>query len=608
MKERLLFLFKLTLFFVFYSIIARLFFLIYEFNQTKALTLSDIFGTFLHGIRLDISLTGYLILFFSLITISSVFLKTKWFKLITSFFTIILISTLSIIIITDAELYKYWGFRMDTTPLMYLKNPSLALASTPTIQIVLLITGWIIYCSAFIYLYIKLVAPVITNFKPINWYYAPLFILLSGLMILPIRGSVGIAPINTGMVYFSSNLYTNHATINVAWNFFYDLAHSGQKSFNVNYMSNEKAEKIKKEHIHLPGDKITVLNNNRPNIIILVMESFSANAIEVMGGEKGITPNLNKLWHEGIAFNHIYATGTRSDRGLVAILSGYPSHPKASVMKYPKKTEQINSLCSVLNKHGYNSAYYYGGDTNFANMASYLVNSGFKRVINQDMFPIEYRNSKWGVHDEYMFDRLLTEIDTATTPFYKVMFTLSSHEPFDVPMKTKIEGNDANSKYLNSIYYTDQCLGNFIKKAKQSNWWKNTLIVLAADHSVNYPSGIKINEPKRYTIPLLWIGGAIKDTMQINQYGNQFDIPSTILGQMNIPYDSFTFSNNLFQTTKKDYAIFIYNNGFGMVNSSGSVIYDFNKQDFIKSDGDTTQMSNSAKGIFQSIISHFNNL
>lgn len=608
MKQRLLFLLKLAGFFLFYFFISRLYFQLYQFGDTQAVAFSELLLTYVHGIRLDLSLTGYILLLISLLTVLSAFMGKLWFGRVIHVLVFFFLALFSIIVIVDAELYQYWGFRMDTSPLVYLDNPKLAMASTPLFKIVLLMVGWAFYSLFFAWIYLKWIASAIQNFQPIKWYLTPVFIVVSASMILPIRGSLGIAPINTGMVYFSSHMYVNHATLNVVWNFFYDVTHTDRTHFTVNYMPSEKASEIRESLISNKSGATKVLSSNRPNVLFIILEGFSGAAIEAMGGEPGVTPYLNKYWNEGVAFSNIYATGMRSDRGLVAVLSGYPSHPRASVMKYPQKTQQIPSVTSALKQQNYQTTYYYGGDVNFANMRSYLLNSGFDRIVSQDMFPKEYMNSKWGVHDEHMFKYLMNDIDSASQPFFKACFTLSSHEPFDVPMETVIEGNDPSSMYLNSIVYADRCLGEFINEAKTKAWWRNTLVVLIADHSVRYPSSLELTDPERYMIPMLWMGGAVSDTAVVDRYGNQYDLAASLLNQMDLPADEFVFSNNLLENSGEEHAMFIYNHGFGMLSDSGSLSYDFNQEEFVKIKGDTTGMPLKSKGLFQSMIEHFNGL
>src|SRR5690606_7393298 len=151
----------------------------------------------------------------------------------------------------------------------------------------------------------------------------------------------------------------------------------------------------------------------------------------------------------------IYASGDRTDKGLIAILSGYPAQPQTSIIKFPAKTERLPQLNRFIREMGYRTSFIYGGDIDFANFRSYLNSSGFDHLTTLDDFDDELYTSKWGVHDHHMFKRALEELDTTTAPFFKVILTLSSHEPFDVPIEPLLPGNDAESLFLNSCHYTD---------------------------------------------------------------------------------------------------------------------------------------------------------
>jgi phosphoglycerol transferase MdoB-like AlkP superfamily enzyme len=288
-----------------------------------------------------------------------------------------------------------------------------------------------------------------------------------------------------------------------------------------------------------------IINTDKPNVVIIILESFTSKIIGVLGGRPEVTPNFNKLSHEGILFDNFYASGDRSDKGIVAILSGYPAQPTSSIIKFPQKTQNLPYLSHTLAKMDYSTNFYYGGDINFANMRSYFANGGFNTVTKND-FNKSDCNSKWGVHDHIMFNKLLDDIDKENQKFFKVFFTLSSHEPFDVPMKTVINGDDEDNKFLNSAYYTDSCIGNFFENAQKRAWWKNTIFILVADHGVRLPDNTAINSVLKFKIPMLFLGGALKkqDTV-IHTYGSQIDIPKTLLTQMGIKNDKYRFSKNL---------------------------------------------------------------
>ena len=174
---------------------------------------------------------------------------------------------------------------------------------------------------------------------------------------------------------------------------------------------------------------------------------------------------MNHFAHEGILFNHCYANGDRSDKGIVSILSGYPAQPNTSIIKYTEKASKLPHISQILNEEDYHSAFYYGGELDFANMKSYFITGGYQKLVTINDFDKSDMNSKWGAHDHVVFNRLLLDLEKPQTPFFNVLFTLSSHEPFEVPMNSPFNGTTEESHFLNSIHYTDSCIGSFITRA-----------------------------------------------------------------------------------------------------------------------------------------------
>lgn len=599
---------RLTLLLFLFFWVSRLVFFAFQYEQTSKMGVGNFVRSFVHGVRLDLSMAGYVLLVVSFLVGATFFAPKKITRVLLDSIVGLCLVAFSLIVVVDGELYRHWGYRMDTSALGYLDTPGEMLASVPVWQTILFVLFWVGYALLFVWIYRKWVSVLIPKFSETGWKVLPVFVLVAAAMILPIRGQLGIAPMNTGMVYFSRDLFANHSAVNVVWNFFYDLANSNRSKLKFAFTTADRAKQVRQSWVAVADSSVKVLTSHRPNVVVIVMEGLSARVVEPLGGKAGITPRFNQLWHEGIGFSNIYATGLRSDRGLVAIFSGYPSHPKASSMKYPQKTQKMPSISRSLGNVGYSSAYYYGGDTNFANMHSYLVNCGFQRIVNQKGFPKDQQNSKWGVHDGVMFDRLLADTDTARAPFFHVLFTLSSHEPFEVPMQTRIKGDDPSSQYLNSVVYADSCLGAFIDSAKKTKWWDNTLVVVVADHSVRFPGNLPIDVPQRYTIPMLWLGGVVEKPMVCEAIGNQTDLAATLLNQMEVPSNSFYFSNDLFNPLRTPFAMYIFNKGFGMVSSKGKVVFDYERNKFTSAEGDTTGLTFGSKALFQNMVDDFNDL
>ncbi|MCX6258854.1 MAG: LTA synthase family protein [Bacteroidia bacterium] len=562
------------LFWLVYFIFARLLFLCYELPQSGQYNLFTLLLTEYHGLRLDLSVTGYIMVIPTLLLAASQFFNRRYLKIILSVYTIFILIILTIVIVADLELYRNWGYRMDNTPLLYLRTPGEAMASVKWQTIFLLVSIMTAIIIAFSFIFTRITGKIILKLPEGNWKRSLVFIMLTCLLFIPIRGSFSLATVNTGMVYFHKDNYPNQAAVNVIFNVIYSLTEI-KKQPEYHYMEESKAEEMLRL-IHTDKYKTDkVLKTSRPNIVIILLESFTYNIIGSLGGRSDITPNFNRLSKEGILFSNFYASGDRSDKGIVAILSGFPAQPATSIINFPEKTQRLPFLSRELEKDGYNTAFYYGGEINFANMNSFFVNGGFDKIVSKKDFNPVYYNSKWGVHDQYLFDRVLKEMNAAKEPFFDAMFTLSSHEPFDVPVKTVIPGEDEESKFLNAACYTDQCLGNFIENAKKQAWWNNTLIILVADHGHRLPGNTLYYADRKFHIPMLWLGGAlaVHDTI-ISTVGSQTDIPLTVLDQLGVKHDDFMFSKDLLSNDPYPCAFYCFNNGFGFIRSNGLMIFD----------------------------------
>ena len=388
-------------------------------------------------------------------------------------------------------------------------------------------------------------------------------------LIIPIRGGFGKAPMNVGAVYFHENTFANHAAINVVWNVGFSLTEDRSKPKTLNYFSQKDARNIiKARYLNNAKSNVHVLTNNRPNIVLFIMESFSAKLIEPLGGAKGATPHFNDYCSNGILFTHLYATATRSDKGISAVLSSFPSLSHETITMFPEKSAKVPSLCRDLKEQGYNTAFYYGGDINFAGLNSYLINGGYQNIIDLKDFPNSEAIANWGVPDQFVFDKLFNDIQNTTEkPFFYTMFTLSNHEPFDIPTKPHFKGNDLDNKFLSTAYYTDSCLNDFLEKCKKSGIWENTLFIMVADHGSGIPGNTKHHEPPKFHIPLLWLGGVLDTTMKVEQFGSQLDIAKTVLHQMNLDGGEFTYGRDLLVPDTSAFAVYAHNYGWGFVNT-----------------------------------------
>lgn len=550
-----------------------------------------------HGLPLDLSLAGYLTAIPGLLFIASAWTLSKVLHRIWCGYFLFVSLLLSLIFTVDVGLYEYWGFRLDATPLFYFfSSPKDAVASVSVWMVLGGIGAMLLYAAllyAVFYVVLlrkKLLLRMKLPYRRLR--VSGALLLLTGLLFIPIRGGFTVSTMNVGKVYFSSDQRLNHAAINPAFSLMESLAK--QKDFSKQYRFMEAAEADElfrgmldpavsgirvagTDSLRLPADSLPALfTTRRPDVLFVILESFSSKLMTSLGGEPDIAVRLDSLSKEGVLFTNFYANSFRTDRGLVAILSGYPAQPTTSIMKYPRKTQHLPSISGSLKKAGYAAKYYYGGDADFTNMRSYLMSSGFGEIVSDQDFPVSERLSKWGAHDHLVFNRLLEDLKAEAAeygtgekaPRFRVLQTSSSHEPFEVPYR-RLE-NDR----LNAFAYTDSCVGDFVKRFRKLPQWKHTVVVLVPDHLGCYPEHISNLSVERYRIPLLMVGGAVRTPGRINVYGSQQDIAATLLSQLSLPHDEFTFSKDMLNPDAPHFAFFTVPDAFGMVTEENRVVFD----------------------------------
>jgi len=565
-----------------------------------SIDINDTLQILYNGLLIDLSMSGYLTVIPMFLLIASVRFETKLLVKAFDIYFIFFLSVIAVISIVDTVLYSYWGYHIDSTALFYMLNPKEIVASASAGEWIVRTLITVVYAT-FMYLcyfftirklLLKLTIPrniVITYIT---------MILLTCTLFLPIRGSLTVSTMNVGFAYFSDRMFLNHAAINPVFNLAYSAFKIDDFSSQYQFYDIDEASKVFDKLSKQPlNDNIPqLLSTDKPNIILFMLESFSFD----VGIDSVIAPNMHKYAKEGIFFEKFYANGFRTDRGIVSILGGYPSHPTVAILKHPKKTESLPSIPKSLKLAGYeNQSMYYGGDIKFANMRSFLVGAcGITDIVSDKDFPVKERLTKWGVPDKPLFDRVYGDImkklpEILSEPSLNVVLTLSSHEPFDVPVKT------FNEPFLNSVNYTDKCLGDFISNLRKTDLWDNTLIILLADHAMQgYPQGADNYEQIRYKIPMIWIGGAVKQPHVVSDYGSQNDLAATLLSQLKIDYSDFKFSKDMFNPQGSKFSFYSYVNGFCMMDTLSKYVYDNNLDKTLEQTGNP-DMEKQAKSFFQ---------
>lgn len=588
-------------------ILGKVAFMTYH-SAAHPFTANDVWKVICHGFSLDISTALYLIAISYILVLITLWVgrplvivhKVYW----------MVASILIVLSITaDACVYEFWGFKLNAAVLQYLEDPQMITQSVSALYLIIRVVILIILIGLVYLLFARLIPRKVRRFRLVGRVVMTvLWLLLVAPMVIGIRGGLSVATTNIGQVYYSQTPFLNHAAVNPFFSFVSSLGHTDDECDKYHYLPEDVLPQLYDElyttqSINTHG----LLSNRKPNVVVVLMESCGGFLTDI-GGREDIMPNLNAAAHEGVTFSRCYANSWRTDRGVVCTLSGYPSFPNMSVMKMPEKSRTLPSIAATMKRQGYSTTFLHGGDVNFTNMRSYLVSASYERIISIDDYDKEdYGTAKWGVRDDITFDTLYDLITTATDPFFISFLTLSSHEPWDVPV------SKFDDKVLNAFYYLDTCIGKFISKLKETEAWDDLLLIFLPDHGLKYGQYDNSVEVY-YHIPMVWSGGAIRRPYDVSKICNQTDLAATLLGQIGLPHDDFEFSRDVLSSTYRyPFAVNMSNNGYMVTDSTGFVVYDLGAERVVSFNGkrgttkECSDLLNIGKAVLQLTTSNFKN-
>lgn len=582
-------------------------FMLYNGSIEKGFGFADYMQVMVHGASLDAATAGYLTAFPFLLVLISIWFRKFPLKKILYGYYILAAALISIIFVVDMALYTFWGFKLDASVFLYIDSPKEALASVSVGFILLRVLAILLLIALNSWVLLKITPSVLTATRKRIAGTAGM-LLLGGVLFIIIRGGVTESTSNIGQVYFSNEPFLNHSAVNPDFSLLSSMGKSQDFASEFNFFDEEKwAALFDGLYPTTDGDSIIqVLNTKRPNILIILMEGFGGAFVEPLGGLPDVTPHFNRLSKEGVFFTNCYANSFRTDRGTVCTFSGYLGLPTASVMKIPAKSRTLPAIAEGLSKAGYKTDFLYGGDINFTNMKSYLLSTGYQRLTaNTDFSLAEQTSNAWGVNDDITFEYLYNQLRNRKEegPWHTAFLTLSSHEPFEVPY------HRLEDKIPNAFAYTDECLGKFVDRLKQTPAWKDLLVICLPDHGFYYPREGSNAMPRFYHIPLLWLGGAVKQPMQVDKIMNQTDLAATLLGQLGLEHTAFTFSRNVLGSDYKyPFAFYSFNNGFSFRDSTGVTVFDNNSGSilFDEPEADESRLD-KGKAILQTVYDDLGN-
>ena len=373
------------------------------------------------------------------------------------------------------------------------------------------------------------------------------------LCLLSIRSSLDHRPANPALFALSSDSMVNSLILNSTWSVthaIYGLRHENRSSEIYGAMEKDdiiEQWKLTRSMLHdqrtllnsediptLVEQKATMRRKKPLNLVIILEESLGATFVESLGGVP-VTPELEKLKSQGWWFEQLYATGTRSVRGIEAVTTGFLPTPAQAIVKLTLAQSNFAGLAEILGKQGYESEFIYGGESHFDNMRGFFLSNGFSKVTDQNDYKNPVFKGSWGVSDEDLLNKTherLQEKHKEGKQSFTLVFTSSNHAPFEFPdgrisLYDKEKGTDNNA-----VKYTDYALGQLMKKARESDYWTDTIFLVVADHDIRV-KGESTIPIERFHIPGLILGADIKPR-RIKTVASQVDLPTTLLSLLGI--------------------------------------------------------------------------
>ena len=567
--------------------------LLHNRELTAAIPTRELVRSFVIGWRFDMIIIGALML---VPIIVQFFPQSRISRSLPLYWCATFGSIVIFFSVTELEFYRQFHTRLNSLVFDYIKEDPKTVSSMiwngcPVLRYLFL---WIVV--SFLMITGLFLAQTLTLTAFDGTYSGTLFQRL--LFVLPLLALAAIAcrgtlrsgpPLRWGDAYHSTHLFANHLALNGIYTLIKALLDvKKQKSRKKWLKVMPKAAALEKTRNLLlqPGDNLiepegltlrrehqpATTNSKLKNVVVIMMESFSAQYIGDSGKQSGITPEFDRLAEKGVLFDHFFSNGTHTHQGVFATLAGFPNLPGfETLIQQPQGATGFSGLAELLKKREYQSLYTYNGDFSWDNQEGFFRNQGMTKFIGRfDYVNPEFIDPTWGVSDNDMFNRAHQELENLDPkkPFFAILQTLSNHLPFTIPEPlpiAKVTGHGSLDGHLTAMRYADWALGQFFAKAQASSYFNETLFVLLGDHGFCLPQQLTDIELLRFHIPLLLLAPGLQEQFGSKRsiIGTQVDVLPTIMGLLGKPFTHNCWGRNLLNVVADD-------PGFGIIKPSGS--------------------------------------
>lgn len=592
--------------------------------SSNLLVNNDFYYILLQGIRTDISVFCWFlgpVMCFQLLFSGRNLIGAIW-NIVHKFMLALFFIVNSIFEITTPAFINEYGFRPNRLYYEYLKYPKQVynmLVESHIMEICLSLVGIAIIIFIAWYILFKTKSATSSRNNGVSFFKRVIaFVILGAFVFIGARSSFDHRPFNPSMVAFSKDPLLNSLAINSANSLVFSVRKTFKtKSYDIypNINPKDALKAVKKDFGLNDSDSIwhfqkALGETTEPlNVVIILEESLSAKFLEVLGGEKGVTPYLNNLYSDGWGFYNLYSTGIRSIRGIEATTSCFPPTINYAVVKRENAQRGFFNISQVYKELGYDTSFIYGGESHFDDMKTFFLGNGYNNIIDEGSYQnIKYHQS-WGASDIDLFDKAheyFMSMNKQHKNFYSLVFTSSNHIPFDVPVLDDLQYLDKEPTVIRGVQFADYAVGKFIEKAKQSPYWKNTIFMIVADHNSRIANN-NMMPISSFHIPGIILGGVVAPYKDYRLM-SQLDIVPTLLSLSGVDATIPCFGKDFNDKSKYDFNTIIMQNNyvFTYLDSNGNATiltakdeepyqenkFDFATQSFI----DPVTDSNSVDG------------